>query len=384
MLATAVVALGAGGVSAPPAYGAARDWTQDGYGAARTFYNPAESVINARSVNGLRRQWSVAPPQAQDWTCSGTTTPLAAAGRVFVADETGVGAYQAKTGRRIWHHHWDSPDQASTPSMAVSGGLLLVGVADCESISSVGGDIFAFNVATGRLKWHQGLPRPAHFLLVDRGVVVTSGASDTLGVTAFRVSDGRELWTLQGYFAGAAANGRLFVSSAYDVFRIAAVSITTGRRIWTTPELSTSVTGGVTAATPAGDLVYAVYESGLLCLRSSNGSVVWRDPSTAWPLATDGRRIYRASGSSIEALGARTGQRLWTTRLTGNTGPPVRAGGLLYTAVADGKPLGILNAANGTVASTGRHLGRLDGGHVVVSGGRLYMTIGNTLVAYAP
>ncbi|RZU53515.1 outer membrane protein assembly factor BamB [Krasilnikovia cinnamomea] len=317
------------------------------------------------------------------WSCSGTTPPLVATGRVFVADETGVGAYQAKTGRRIWHHRWDSPDQASTPSMALSGGLLLVGVADCESVSSVGGDVFAFNVATGRLKWHQSLPRPAHSLLVDKGVVVTSGASDTLGVTAYRVRDGRELWTLQGYFAGAAAHGRLFVSGAYDVFRVAAVSITTGRTIWTTPDLSSSVVGGVVAATPAGDLVYTAYESGLLCLRSSNGSIVWRDPNPNGQLATDGRRVYRASGNAIEALSARTGRRLWTTGLAGSTSQPVRAGGLLYTVVSGGKPLGILNAANGSIASTARHLPNLNDAHVVVSGGRLYMTIGNTLVAYA-
>jgi outer membrane protein assembly factor BamB len=62
----------------------------------------------------------------------------------------------------------------------------------------------------------------------------------------------------------------------------------------------------------------------------------------------------------------------------------VRAGGLLYTAVDAGQPLGILHAATGKRASTGHQIGTLNPGPVTVTGGRLYLTRSNAVRAYAP
>ncbi|RZU48940.1 putative pyrroloquinoline-quinone binding quinoprotein [Krasilnikovia cinnamomea] len=359
---------------------AAADWTHPGYGPGDTYFNPRESVINPRSIDGVAFRWSTGLPAAPGPSCSEATPPLVAAGRLFVADETGIGAYRAATGRLIWHHTWASPGDFRTPHLAVSGGLLLAGVSGCRSFEDPGGRIMALDAATGRERWHVDDGGPVASLLVDRGVVVADGVSDAFParVRALRVSDGKRRWVLPGYLSGVSANGRLLVHRAYGD-GVAAVSVTTGRRLWSKP------TGTrIEAATPAGNRFYVTDRSHLICLKASNGSVVWRVPALdAW-IGADDRRVYRSVSNGVEALDARNGRRLWGADFEGDAGQPVAAGGLVYTSVDAGEPLGVLNAATGAVASSGTQFHQLDERYVVVSGGRLYLTRRNSLEAYTP
>ncbi|HEX8627890.1 MAG TPA: PQQ-binding-like beta-propeller repeat protein [Catenuloplanes sp.] len=366
-----------------PARAATADWAHPGYTAGDTYYNPGESVINAGSIARVTSRWSVDLPPAEWYACPAPSAPLVSGGRVFVTDKTGIGAYHPKTGAVLWHHAWPDLQDERTPHLAVSGGLLLAGNTDCQSRSDPNGGLLALDVATGLERWHVDFDPPVHSLVVDKGIAVVSGVSDSdqQEVTAFRVSDGAFRWRLLDYASvGVAANGRLLVSRVEGGVGTSAVSITTGKKLW-----SRAKTWTARGANPAGDRFYVTAPDGaLVCVKASTGSVVWSAPGTPGKIAADGKRVYRSVPGGIEALDARTGKRRWITALGAPTGQPVRAGGLLYTTVGAGPPLGILNAATGAVASPGTAFAAVEGGNVVVAGGWLYFVNGNTLRAYAP
>ncbi|MEU7907895.1 PQQ-binding-like beta-propeller repeat protein [Actinoplanes sp. NPDC049118] len=382
---SAAALLAAAMLSAPAAAAAApatAQWAQPGYGAGNTYYNPGESVINAGSINSVKLRWTSALASSQEWSCSGPSEPLVSGDRVFVTDGTGIAAYQARTGRLSWRHTWANPEDESTPHLAVAGGLVLAANHGCQSQSDPNGAIMALNAVSGRQAWRTSTSIPLESLVVDEGTAVVSGASmsDTPQVIGFRVSDGRERWSLDDYrSSGVSAGGRLLIGSTSRV-ETRAVSTATGGTLW-----SKSVAWNAEAATPAGDRFYASGAGGaMICINPVNGSVIWTAAGRASNLiAADGRRVYRVITNGIEALHAGTGRRAWTAQFEGDTGQPVRAGGLLYTAVDAGEPLGIVNAANGKVASPGRQFGGMDGGNVVVAAGWIYLTRGESVFGYA-
>lgn len=378
----AAALLAAGMFSAPAAAAAGPEWAQPGYGPGNTYYNPGESVINAGSVNGVKRRWAAPLAVLDQWSCSGPSAPLVAGGRVYVTDVAGIAAYHARTGRLAWRHAWENPEDESTPLLAVSGGLLLAANHGCQSMSDPDGAVTALDVASGRQAWRTSTSIPLGSLVVDKGMAVVSGESpsDTPTVLGIRVSDGKERWSLEDYrSSGVSAGGRVLADSTSGV-QTRAVSITTGATLW-----SKAVTWNARAATPAGDRFYASgAANALICVDSADGAVLWTAARSANnPIAADGRRVYLVVTDGIEALNAGTGRRAWTARFAGGTGQPVRAGGLLYTAVAAGAPPGIVNAATGKVVSSGRQFGGLDRGNVVVTAGWIYLTRGNSLFGYA-
>jgi outer membrane protein assembly factor BamB len=381
LMAAGLVAAGLLAVPAPvQAAGPPPGWAQAGYGAGDTYYNPGESMINAGTINAVRRRWTVALPGSGQ-SCARAAEPVVADGRLYVPTETGIVAYQAGTGRLSWRFSWQSPEDESTPQLAVSGGLLIVANHGCQSQSDPDGTVRALRLGSGRLAWRTPLPAPVESLVVDRGVVVVSGESesDSPAVVGLRVADGTQLWQVTGQTsAGVSAAGRVLVNRG-DSPGTSALSVTTGRVVWTR-----KIAWAGQAATPEGDRFYASADrNALVCLDAATGTVVWTAARRGSALiAADGRRVYRAMGTAVEALDARTGVRRWTTTLAGNAGQPVRAGGLLYTTVDGGKPLGIRNAASGTEASAGTRIGAV-GGHVVVTGGWIYARNGNTLSGYA-
>jgi outer membrane protein assembly factor BamB len=359
----------------------AADWSQAGSGAGDTYYNAHESLINASTVNAVRRKWTVALPEAGE-RCARAAEPVVAGGRVFVPTETGVAAYQAGTGRLSWRFTWPYPEDESTPHLAVAGGLLIVANHGCQSMSDPNGTVRALATGSGRLAWTADLEAPVESLVVDRGIVVVSGesASDSPAVVGLLASTGTRRWQLADHSStGVSAAGRVLVSRV-GAAGTSALSVTSGKVVWTK-----RVAWAAQAATPAGDRFYATAAGNtMVCADAATGAVIWtaaRKGSTL--VAADGRRVYRALGRSVEALDAQTGARRWTAALPGNAGQPVRAGGLLYTSVDGGKPLGILSAATGTRASTGAQVGSVAGGNVIVTGGRIYAIKSNTLSGYA-
>lgn len=380
-----------GGAAA--ALAAPGEWAQDGYGPQRTFYNPAESAINAQTIGRVRRQWSVNLPEAAaDETCSRPSAPVVAAGRLFLTDETGIGAYGVAGGPRLWHHNFTEPDDTATPRLAVAGGLLIAATTDCHSNSDPDGSVMALDVATGRVRWTRNMDPPVTTMVVDRGLVVVSGSSpsDTPVVIAYRATDGRQRWRRAGVESDhlVAAAGRVLARTP-DRTRILALSIATGRTLWTRRSAFTA-----RAATPAGDRFFYRDDNGtLLCLRATDGAVLWRATVTGEWNTTDGRRVYFILPNSVVALDVRNGRRVWTTNFEFDPdGRPIRAGGLLYVFFERGQRIRVLNAETGRVVAVGHQFEMplsWEVASLVVSGGRVFIVDyygeepPSTLTAYA-
>jgi outer membrane protein assembly factor BamB len=344
-------------------------WDHPGYDAEDSFYNPTESTINATTVAHLTRRWSV-PLRQRDGACTGPSAPLVAAGRVFTTDRLGISAYQATDGRLLWRFSWPDPDDATTPTMAVSGAVLIAANSDCQSQSDPDGTVIALDVATGRTRWQAEVEAPVDSFVLDKGIAVVSGESpsDHQATLAYRATDGHLMWSKTGYAAASlSAAGRVLLTAGTTT---TAVTITTGKTLWTKPNRWYAE-----SASPLGDRFYVTDGTFLTSVNTATGAVAWTVPGKARPLlATDGRRIYRAAGNAIEALNATTGRRQWAHQLTRPVGQPLRAGGLLYT----GGPVFV--AATGTLATTGPAYA----GNQVITGGRLYTVTDQTLSSFAP
>ncbi|GAA2693919.1 outer membrane protein assembly factor BamB family protein [Actinoplanes palleronii] len=342
-------------------------WDHPGYDAEDSWFNPHESAITPATVGHLRTLWS-AKLREVDESCSGFSSPVLGAGRLFATDREGVTAYDPAAGSMIWRFTWDNADDNTLPRMAVSGDLLILANGDCQSQSDPNGQLTALDTATGRARWHISRDAPVDTVVVDKNVVLISGnsPSDDDEVAAYRVRDGHLLWRKPGFVSsGVSANGVVPLVGATGT---TAVEIGTGKVRWSRPE-----SWQVQAASPASDQFYATDKSGaLVALDAGSGTMRWSAPGRASELvATDGHRVYLASGRVVSALAATSGNLAWSRTSPAVAGQPAVAGGVVY---AGGPALS---------AATGVPIGRGFAGVVVPAGGRLYQVNGARLTTYA-
>ncbi|WP_433299099.1 PQQ-binding-like beta-propeller repeat protein [Actinoplanes sp. CA-030573] len=348
--------------------GAPAGWDHAGYDAEDSYYNPHESAINAGTVGKLSLRWSVRL-RDHDMSCGRFSAPLVAGGRVIATDKLGIAAYDALSGRPSWHFDWADPGDADVPRMATSGNTLIAATDDCNSASDPDGQMVALDLTTGRVRWRFKMGIPVYSFSVDKGVAVVSGysMSDEKETVAYRASDGRVVWRKAGYTSGSAsANGRILIT---DERVTSAVDITSGAVRWTRNAYWTAQ-----AATPAADRFLVTDGARTLsAVSATTGAVLWTAPGTDnYRLATDGRRVYRATDSAVEALNAANGRRAWSRSMSSKAVQPLRAGGLLYA----GGP--ILAAASG--ARLPQNLSNVQ----TITGGRLLTVTNNVLSSYTP
>ncbi|OJF13806.1 outer membrane protein assembly factor BamB family protein [Couchioplanes caeruleus] len=371
--ATAFLTLGAlAAAAAPP-----ENWTQDGYGPGHTFYNPSESVINSSTVAKLKTRWTVTPKAAVDSCPLNPVAPIVAGGRMYVLepDGNGVGAYDTRTGKRLWAYF---AGYLEATGLAVSGDTVVVTDIACYSNSNYDSNVIGLDAATGAERWSSLTAWTTDTVVADQGTVVVSGYCGTCddadhGVEAFRISDGASLWSRpNAVLAGPVArNGRILLTHT-RTHLTQAVSVQSGLDHW-----GTGLRYTARAADPARDQFYVSGPTGLRALAAGTGKTLWTVKNEAGELATDGRRVYVASAGRINAYDAKNGKPLWTRALR-TPGHPVRAGGLLYAT--SGKSLMVLAPTSG---KTVRTFGTATD-HVVVAGGRLLVTNGRTVKAYTP
>jgi outer membrane protein assembly factor BamB len=369
------------GAPAPATAAATTTWRADGYGPGNTGYNPAETAINADTVTGLRQRWSVVSPVIRN-ACSRQSPPVVANNRLYLTDQGGIGAYDATTGAALWTYRFNTPSDEVTPRLTVVGSRLYAGLVSCVSQSDPDGIVLAFDAATGAVVWSGFQDAPPSVLVVDKDIVVASG-EDIYGptVTAYRASDGTQLWTYQGHLPRpVSANGRLLVNR-YDEetgSRVGSdlLDIRTGTALW-----SSDTVWSVLAAGPSGGPLYAAGPAGQLArINVETGAVAWSVPDAAAQLAVDGSRLYVAQGTSLVARDAGTGVQQWSRSFPAQLGKPVVAGGVVYATVS-GRNVSPLAVATGdTLDWEAPYEGAI--GHPVVVNGRLYVTTGRVLDAY--
>lgn len=352
-------------------------WTQDGYGPGNTGYNPSESIVNAGTVGGLTLRWTVKPGPGEPGCLPAPVGPMVQDGRMFVLDSGTVGAYDVKTGKRQW---LGSAPYVDAAGLAIVDGLVLLTEVNCFSNSDYDTNVAALDAKTGKQVWDRLQSWSIDTYVGDAGVFVVSGFCGICddarhGTVAFRVSDGKRLWTTENAVLSGpvAAGGKVMLSSTLKQ-ESTVVDIRTGDPI----------RGGnpqaARAADPAGTRFYVTDSYGLAAVGAGDGKVFWRVRGETGDLAADGRRVYVASAGRVNAYHATTGKLEWT-RAVLTPKRPIRAGGLLY--VQSKKSLVILSPVTGKPVAAGKPFGTMTD-HVVVSGGRLFVTSGSNVRSYTP
>ncbi|GID97856.1 hypothetical protein Adi01nite_72680 [Amorphoplanes digitatis] len=354
-----------------PARAAAPGWTHDGFGPGNTGYNAAESVVNAGTVKKLKLRWRATPRPGTDG-CLEQTTPVVADGRMFMVDGGGVGAYDVRTGRRLWSDTAVMREMVHR-TMTVAGGLLITTGYSCYGVSDPSGHIVALDAKTGAVRWKLLEGSATESVVADSGMLVSYSVCEVCSshrISGYRAGDGTEVWGREGVLASpVSAGGRLLVTGTEK--GSFAVAATTGEVLW-----RSGIRWSVLASNPASDQFYVRGpDRRLAALNASNGTVLWSVPSAEGQVAADGRRVYVSRDDGVTAYDAVTGRRLWH-RAGVPVSRPVRAGGLLYVAG------GILSAADGSLVMSATYSSAEH--HAVVVGGRVFRVKGYEVQAYTP
>ncbi|QGV78178.1 protein kinase domain-containing protein [Streptomyces ficellus] len=148
-----------------------------------------------------------------------------------------------------------------------------------------------------------------------RDVVIL--ASDTTGLVAYRVSDGKQKWKVPGIVPLAGyitAADRLLVAADYDGSLYAFVA-STGEEVWSVPLSAQNV------LTSDGHAVYIMTKEGQLsAVRATTGEVLWSVPTPVRTSAVEppasaasaGRLVLSPSDGHLAVLNATTGQAVWS------------------------------------------------------------------------
>jgi outer membrane protein assembly factor BamB len=373
-----VAILGAGNVTPAAAATPPSQWAQAGYGPGHNYYNPQESVINTGTIKKLKLRWSLTPEDGEPGCSANPGSTRVVDGRVFMISGSGVAAFDAKTGKRLWSNPNFSYISAD---LVVVGDLLMVTDTNCYSNSNYDAHVTALDVKTGAERWRHTGSWMVDTIVADAGTVITSGHCGTCdgfkhGVIGIRASDGTQMWSHDNtILAGPVSAGGRIVLTPTDRRADFVASAKTGASLYT-------LGSGwkPSAASPAGDRFYLTSSLGLSALDAKNGKLLWTIKKETGDLAADTTRIYVASAGRVNAYHAKTGKLAWT-RAVADPERTVRAGGLLYVTSGKGS-LSILSPSSGKTVTSGSPYGSTYG--VIVAGGRLYALAASTVKAYTP
>ena len=323
-------------------------WRQTDYNAALSRANLTEQTLTAATVGKMRYLRSVtAPPVPPGAGCFSDSpgqdmvAPLLTGGDLYAVTTGRITKYDAATGALIWRRNPDPSFSHVYQSLAVAGGLVIVGELDCGSASSPEGTIRAFNATTGAPVWTKPMPRLGALqqLVVSNGLVVAAGASEQSGlvITVRKLATGANVWTRSNL----CILGQLMVvkqvvitPSCTTTDNVVGRNLTTGAVVWT--RAGDWVLQRGDSDTTAGRHVFAINPSGtVVSLAPLTGKTQYSLAGAVSVLAVDGSQAYGACGSlnnDVCAYNTGTGRLRWQAKSFEATEPVLaaEAGGVLY------------------------------------------------------
>ncbi|MFZ5547383.1 MAG: PQQ-binding-like beta-propeller repeat protein [Pseudomonadota bacterium] len=301
-------------------------WAQDGFGAAKTFANNAETTLDRHNAALLQTRWQ---EQVGQFYASAAAH---AGGRLFLCSNLyGALAQSPKTGEMLWSQVGASVGNCGTPVLAGDRAYLVS--------SSFGppyrNQLSAVDQATGAAQWSVDLPAGSSYLGLGFGPALHNGrlfvSTARQAVMAVDAADGRLIWeasTGGGVVLNndpSVGHGRVFVSSWHDCCEAArrqlfAFDAQSGQALWASdvdasnmqyPALVLNKVALV--GSDSGQVhAFAVVDGQRLWSRQLNGYV-------SAPLAGHAHRVYVASGNrDVQALDVATGEIAWTRTLPGS------------------------------------------------------------------
>src|ERR1700694_647627 len=310
------------------------NWTQWGFNAQHTGYNPSETVLTRANVGHLVRAFSTRLKGAYP-------DPIVANGVVYLANSNGIieaidgatGAYKWRVGPicyggisdpafangRVWVGQAD-PGLAG---ISTSGNKVVCITWDAAGIDSsppsvghgsvyVAGDygtLGALDATTGAVRWGISLPQdqgqqfdasPA--LSADGGAVFVGGNDNTNNIVyKVNAATGAVIWsrTLDTCFSATStvsvSGSTVFVNGC----GVYALSAATGNTIW-----SNGSYGGLSVPAVAGGLVFVSGYGGVAAFKAADGSLVWHNPAYGGQPVIANGVVYVGSNMLNSSTGA--------------------------------------------------------------------------------
>ena len=287
-------------------------WPFLGFDAARTGFNPYETVLGPSNVSSLVPFWSHATSN-RSVTRGGIGSPvLTQQGTLVIPGADGrLWAFDATSGAVLWHKGHDVGGGAA----AIYRQLALIGDA--------GGRMRAYDAGTGQVSWQNTrdtLGEQIDVSPVVHGKLVYFALNDP-EVLALKADTGSLGWVYRpgvGYFASsspAVANGVEYIANS-DLF---AFDASNGRRLW---RVSVATSGLATTPTVADGSIFMMAQGDIGAYRPGSGARAWAlgvgsaDNESA-PAVAHGTVFIGSDYGYLWAIDDRTGDLRWLTTLGG-------------------------------------------------------------------
>jgi outer membrane protein assembly factor BamB len=381
---TAAAATAGAAASPPPS-----PWLQTGYNAASSNANLAESSLNRAGLRTLQPKLTVSGNASAENCSEGPEAPALSESRLYAMVDGALEAYQVGSHQLLWRRVIDPVDQSIFRDIAVSHGLVIVASYDCFTNDPVT-SIDAFASATGAPAWHrswddalENMAVTGKFLVAQTGCFYCDQTTHVL-----RVQTGAPVWHRSGtgstrggviFQPGVVVGGLSFLAREMPGgrYRLTAYRVGDGKAMWTRRGRFLALAGD---SAVAGARV-------LLLQNQATGVISVADPATGadrFPLrglagytgqfAVTSRRVVGSCGSSTCAFDATNGRREWHTgNPSGGEDGLFLANGLVY--LSDGRVL---------AAATGAPAGRVPGSPMMVGSGRLLVDSDAAFTVYQP
>ncbi len=352
ILGTALAALSgtvaAAGAAVQPASSA--QWSQTNYNAAQSRANLAEQTLTRATVGKIRYLRGMAfPPDNPNGGClfdspgASAVAPVLTGGSAYAVTNGYLTKYDPATGAIVWRQNPDPGFSTLYESLAVAGGLVVVGGLNCGSVSGPQGFLWAFNTSTGARVWLRRMiyvggasAGALDQLVVSGGLVVAVGdsAADGHVVAVHQLATGATAW----YHVDNCGIPVVLVvaqvvitrtCSNNNVSELAARKLATGALVWTRTG-NWQLQRGDTDTT-AGRHVFAIDPSGtVVSLDPLTGQTQYTLTQATSVLAVDNSQAYAACGTGVCAYDSATGSLRWQVNPGFTPALAAEAGGVLY------------------------------------------------------
>jgi len=323
--------------------------------------------------DALERQWSSDAGSSSGKRRKLLGQPIIAEGKVFTVDASSmVSAFDARTGKRLWHADLTPED---TSEVYTSGGLAYE---DGQVFAATGfAQVVALDAKSGRIDWRQTVSGPMRGAPTVRGGRVFAVTVDNQ-TYALAAEDGAQLWThsgiseITGLLAGnsPAVDGNMVVVP-YSSGELVALRVDTGTAIWQESLVTVRRTENIGSlmdirGRPVIDhgRVYVISNGDILvCLDQRTGRRIWEKEiggvQSPW-LAGD--YLFLLSNSNeVLAMEAKTGRIVWVTQMQTWENPKDKSGHVLWVGPILASDRLILGSSDGKLVSLSPYTGDMLG-----------------------
>lgn len=311
----------------------------------------------------------------------GHSSPVVVGDRVYSyarrGDDEVVTALALDDGHEVWSRTFATPYTVNPAAMAHGKGPKATPVVAGGSLCTLGisGTLRCFDRSDGAVRWSHDFAGRYDATSPDFGVagsplvvgdllVVFVGGVERGSLAAFRLANGKEVWSWEGDAPAYASpievtlgGTRQIVTQSRD--HILSVDAASGELLWSLPFETPFKQNIVTPAlTGAGLLVFSGLEQGIFALRATHGEdgwhteEVWRNDAEplymSSPVLDDGvvYGLTHKNRGQLFALDASTGETLWSSE--------ARMGDNASLVVAGDRLLVLTSGADLLVAPTSR------------------------------